>query len=181
MRDSLERLVDEGKIRWYGWSTINPKGARVFAQGHHCTAIQHWLNMGTDQPEMLAVCEENDQASIIRAPLGHGNLTGKFNSETIFPKDDMRSPWDMREDWWMQRFQRLEAIQKFFAEAGETRTLAQIALAWIWTRSQRTIPIPGFKTVAQVEENIRAMEFVPLSSEQMQKIDEIFERSPVML
>jgi aryl-alcohol dehydrogenase-like predicted oxidoreductase len=143
----LERLVEEGKIRWYGWSTINPEGARVFAQGRHCTAIQLWLNMGTDLPEMLAVCEKNDQASIIRSPLGSGNLTGKFNSETIFPKDDMQSAWDMRTEWWTERFQRIEAVRKFFAEAGDTRTQAQIALAWIWTRSERSIPIPGFKTV----------------------------------
>lgn len=178
--DALERLVKEGKIRWYGWSTINPEGAQVFAQGQHCTAIQHWLNMGTDMPEMLAVCEKNDQASVIRSPLGSGNLTGKFNSETKFPKDDMRSPWDMRTEWWAQRFQRIEAIRKFFAETGETRTLAQIALAWIWTRSERAIPIPGFKTVAQVRENIRAMEFGLLNNEQMKKIDEIFGRGPVI-
>jgi len=180
VRDVLERLVEEGKIRWYGWSTINPEGAQVFAQGQHCTAIQHWMNMGTDMPEMLAVCEKNDQASIIRSPLGSGNLTGKFNSETIFPKNDMRSPWSMRDEWWTQRFQRIEAVRKFFAEAGETRTLAQIALAWIWTRSERAIPIPGFKTVAQVKENIQAMEFGLLSDEQMKKIDEIFERSSVI-
>jgi aryl-alcohol dehydrogenase-like predicted oxidoreductase len=61
-----------------------------------------------------------------------------------------------------------------------TRTQAQIALAWIWTRSPRTIPIPGFKTAAQVQENIQAMEFGLLSKEQMQKIDGIFERTPVI-
>jgi aryl-alcohol dehydrogenase-like predicted oxidoreductase len=33
VREALEGLVTEGKIRWYGWSTINPEGARVFAQG----------------------------------------------------------------------------------------------------------------------------------------------------
>lgn len=60
-------------------------------------------------------------------------------------------------------------------------TLAQIALAWIWTRSDRAIPIPGFKTVAQVQENIQAMDFGLLSKEQMQKIDEIFERPTVIL
>jgi len=180
VRDVLERLVEAGKIRWYGWSTVNPEGARVFAEGPHCTAIQHWMNLGTDMPEMLAVCAKNDQASIIRSPLGSGNLTGRFNRETIFPKDDMRSPWDLRTEWWTQRFQRIEAIRKFFAEAGERRTLAQIALAWIWTRSECTIPIPGFKTVAQVQENIQAMEFGLLSAEQMQKIDEIFERAPVI-
>jgi aryl-alcohol dehydrogenase-like predicted oxidoreductase len=67
-----------------------------------------------------------------------------------------------------------------FADASETRTQAQIALAWIWTRSERTISIPGFKTVAQVKENIQAMEFGLLSNEQIKKIDQIFERTPVL-
>jgi len=86
VRDVLETLVDEGKIRWYGWSTDNPEGARVFAQGAHCTAIQHGMNLGYDVPQMLAVCEEHDQASINRTPLGMGVLTGKFNSDTTFHK-----------------------------------------------------------------------------------------------
>ena len=46
--------------------------------------------------------------------------------------------------------------------------------------SPRTIPIPGFKTVMQVQENIQAMEFGLLSKGQMQKIDGIFERAPVI-
>src|SRR5919108_2955833 len=89
VRDFLETLVREGKIRWYGWSTDNPEGARVFAQGDHCTAIQHYMNMvrqRDDLPQMLAVCQEYDQASIIRSPLIMGMLTGKFNLEMTFPK-----------------------------------------------------------------------------------------------
>jgi len=180
VRDVLEVLVSEGKIRWYGWSTDNTQGAKVFAQGQHCTAIQHWLNMGYDAPEMLAVCEEHDQASINRGPLGFGMLTGKITRETTFPDDDMRHSWDLRAELPTQRLQRTEAVRKMFADAGDARTLAQIALAWIWTRSDRTIPIPGFKTVAQVKENIQAMEFGLLSNEQMKKIDEIYERAPVI-
>jgi len=48
VRDMLEELVQEGKIRWYGWSTDNPEGARFFAQGKHCAAIQHELNVIDD-------------------------------------------------------------------------------------------------------------------------------------
>ena len=44
VRDVLEGLVKEGKIRWYGWSTDNAEGARVFATGEHCAAIQQALN-----------------------------------------------------------------------------------------------------------------------------------------
>lgn len=180
VRDLLEILVEEGKIRWYGWSTINPEGAEVFAQGQHCAAIQHWMNIGTDMPEMLAVCEKYNQASIVRSPLGSGNMTGKFTRDSRFPEDDWRRDWNSPSEFLIQRRQRIAAVGKFFAEAGDARTLAQIALAWIWTRSGRTIPIPGFKTVAQVQENIQAMEFGLLSKEQMLKIDEIFERAPVI-
>lgn len=175
--DVLETLVDEGKIRWYGWSTDNPEGARVFAQGEHCTAIQHVLNIQYDVPQMLAVCEEYDQASINRTCLGMGMLTGKFSRETTFPENDVRHGWDLQAERPAKNLERIEAVKKLFADARDPRTPAQIALAWIWTRSDRTIPIPGFKTLAQVKENIQAMDFGLLSSEQMKEIDEIYERA----
>jgi len=56
------------------------------------------------------------------------------------------------------------------------RTLAQGAIAWAWGRSDNTIPIPGFKTVKQVEENAGAMEFGPLTKEQMIIIDKLIDR-----
>ena len=49
----------------------------------------------------------------------------------------------------------------------------QGSLAWIWAKSNRTIPIPGFKSVAQVTENAKAMEFGPLTQSQIQQIDQI--------
>lgn len=185
VRDVLEALVDEGKIRWYGWSTDNPEGARVFAQGQHCTAIQHRLNMSYATPQMrdgyhiLEICAEHDLASINRTPLGMGMLTGKFNPRTTFPENDVRHSWDLQAERPAQFLQRAEAVRKMFADAGDPRTLPQIALAWIWTRSDRTVPIPGFKSIAQVQENIRAMEFSLLSDDQMKKIDEFYERVPV--
>ena len=51
------------------------------------------------------------------------------------------------------------------------RTVAQGALAWIWARTPQTIPIPGFRTVKQVEENAAAMAFGPLTPEQMRQIE----------
>ena len=56
------------------------------------------------------------------------------------------------------------------------RTLSQGALAWLWARSPVTVPIPGFKTVAQVEENCKAMAFGPLTPVQMAEIDRILGR-----
>ena len=44
VREVLESLVSEGKIRAYGWSTDRVDAARDFAQGPNCTAIQQQLN-----------------------------------------------------------------------------------------------------------------------------------------
>jgi aryl-alcohol dehydrogenase-like predicted oxidoreductase len=56
------------------------------------------------------------------------------------------------------------------------RTLAQGALSWIWAKSAATIPIPGFRIVAQVEENAGAMRFGPLSVQAMGAIDDALGR-----
>lgn len=179
VRDVLETLVEEGKIRWYGWSTNSPEGARVFAQGQHCTAVQHTLSMKVVRPgilEVLKVCEERDLASINRYPLGSGLLTGKYAPDSTFPVDDFRSSYNLQEEWAREEFRQVEAVRRAFA--GDARTLPQIALSWIWGVSDRTIPIPGFKTLAQVKETVKAMEFGPLDHDQMHKINAIFGRSP---
>jgi len=63
---------------------------------------------------------------------------------------------------------------------GYLRTLSQGSLAWVWARHARTIPIPGFRTLAQVEENIKAFDFSPLAAGQMRQIDVLLERvSPI--
>ncbi len=177
VRDVLEELVSEGKIRFYGWSTNNPEGARVFAQGEHCVAIQHTLNVMFDAPEILSVCNEFDLASINRSPLGMGLLTGKYNIDSKFLDNDWRQSDYFRDEWIIPILGRLGDVRDILTSDG--RTLAQGALAWIWARSERTIPIPGFRMAAQVEENARAMEFGPLSDEQMRQIDEILGREPI--
>jgi aryl-alcohol dehydrogenase-like predicted oxidoreductase len=42
-----------------------------------------------------------------------------------------------------------------------------------WACSPQTIPIPGFRSVFQVEENCRAMQFGPLNKDQMKDIDSL--------
>lgn len=175
VRDALEVLVCQGKIRWYGWSTDNPAGARVFAQGEHCTAVQHSLNIAQDAPAILSVCDEFDLASINRNPLMKGLLTGKITASRQFPADDLRSHFPLQDEQIVKLFDLLQGLRDICTADG--RTLAQGVLAWIWTRNRRTIPIPGFKTIAQVKENAQAAEFPPLTNEQMRFVDELFGRS----
>ncbi len=65
----------------------------------------------------------------------------------------------------------LEAIREILTQDG--RTLAQAALGWLWARGTQNFPIPGFKTVKQVEENTGALAFGPLSDQQMQEVDRV--------
>ena len=64
---------------------------------------------------------------------------------------------------------RLDAVRDLLTSGG--RTLTQGALAWLWAKSPRTLPIPGFRTVAQVEENAGALEKGPLPDDVMAGID----------
>jgi aryl-alcohol dehydrogenase-like predicted oxidoreductase len=169
VRETLEALVTAGKIRWYGWSTDDPARAAFFAEGEHCAAIQQRFNLFEGNRDVLAVCEGHGLASINRGPLAQGLLTGKFNQDSQLPADDVRSSWNFQSGEQAHRLERLAALRAILTQDG--RTLAQAALGWLWARSPAMIPIPGFKTVAQVEENAGALAWGPLSEEQMQAID----------
>jgi aryl-alcohol dehydrogenase-like predicted oxidoreductase len=179
VREILEDLVTEGKIRTYGWSTDRTDAIRAFSSAPHCGVIQQQLSVLDGNLELLALCEERGLASINRGPLGMGLLTGKFSPESTFAQDDVRAvaQWHPgfkdgkpTQDW----LQKLEAVRAVLTSGG--RSLAQGALAWIWARSPVTVPIPGFKTLTQVEENCKALEFGPLSPAQMQEIDRVLGR-----
>ena len=169
--DILEELVAEGKIRYYGWSTDLPDQAEIFAKGEHCTAIQFALNITHDNPEMRTVCDEHDLGGINKSPLNKGVLTGKFSAGSTFPEDDIRHGLNFQEGVPAERLQQVADLQEVLTSQGHT--LAQAALAYIWALDERMVPIPGFKTVQQVEENSGAMQLGPLSEEQMGQIAEI--------
>lgn len=180
VRETLEKLVSTGKIRAYGWSTDFPDRARVFADGKRCAAIQMQMNVFDDAPDILDICEDENLAAINRGPLAMGLLTGKYNASSTLSIDDVRSE---RGPEWMKYFKqgkpnpewmaKLDAIREILTSDG--RTLAQGALGWLWARSDKTIPIPGFRTVAQVEENCKAMEFGALTDAPMDEIDALLE------
>lgn len=137
------------------------------------------MNVFEGNAEITALAERENLGSIVRAPLGMGLLTGKITPETRFRDGDIRQTVDWfpgirngraNQEW----LDHLSAIRDVLTSDG--RTLAQGALAWIWGRSKNTVPIPGFRTVAQVEENARAMEFGPLTPAQMADIDRLLGR-----
>ncbi|MGE5601932.1 MAG: aldo/keto reductase [Nitrososphaerales archaeon] len=182
VRDTLEQLVVEGKIRAYGWSTDFPKNAQFFAEGKHCAAVQVELNVLDDNPAILQICERENLAAINRGPLAMGLLTGKYSAGTRVSADDVRGE---RSPKWMKYFKngqpsaeyvhKLDAVREILTSGG--RTVSQGALAWLWARSPKTVPIPGFRTVTQVQENARALELGPLSPMAFEEVEKILGRS----
>lgn len=171
LRGILEELVSSGKIRWYGWSTDLADNARVFAVGEHCTSIQFRLNAIYDNTDMRKLCADFDLAGINKDPLNRGVLTGKFNTGSKFPDNDIRSRADFSSPEFAKRLQLVDELRDILTSNG--RTMAQGALAYIWALDDRMIPIPGFKSVKQVEDNARAMEFGPLTEAQVKEVRSI--------
>lgn len=185
VRDVLDTLVDAGTIRTYGWSTDRADAVREFATSPGCSVVQQVLSvLDETNGELLQLCEERNLASVNRSPLGMGLLTGKFAPTTTFPDDDQRDTAEWHPgfrdgkptaDW----LDKLASIRDVLTSGG--RTPAQGALGWIWARSPVTVPIPGFKTVAQVEENCGALVHGPLTAEHLADIDRILDREPAVV
>lgn len=173
---ALEDLVDQGLVRWYGISSDDPDAAAAFAAGPHCTAVQLELNVLGGRTPALEVCERHDLAALGRSPLAMGLLSGRYSDgSSRLPADDVRGT----QPGWMKWFadgapvpeylERVEAVTDVLTADG--RSLVQGALAWSWAASPFSIPLPGFRTVAQVESTAAAMAQGPLTAEQLAAVE----------
>jgi aryl-alcohol dehydrogenase-like predicted oxidoreductase len=177
----LDELVGRGDLRAYGWSTDFPERATAFARASaNVVAIQHDFSVLKDSAGVLAVCEHLGLASINRGPLAMGLLTGKYTAASTLGADDVRGIAPE----WLEYFRdgrpapeflaRIEAVREILRSGG--RTLAQGAIGYLWGRGESTIPIPGCRTVAQVEENAGALAFGPLTKDQVTEVDRLLGR-----
>jgi aryl-alcohol dehydrogenase-like predicted oxidoreductase len=182
---TLDESVAAGKIRAYGWSTDDPERAAAFAAaGAGCAAVQHDHSVLHDAAEVVAVCEDFGLAGIARGPLAMGLLSGKYHDGRSVGERDVRGRQEGADLDWITYFRngagdpewmaRIDAVRDVLTSGG--RTLAQGALCWLLARSGSTVPIPGCRTVAQVEENVGAMAFGPLDPEQVAQIDKLLGR-----
>jgi aryl-alcohol dehydrogenase-like predicted oxidoreductase len=173
LADAAEDLVRAGLIRGYAWSTDDPDRAAAWAGRPGYVAVQHELSVLHDAPALLDLCERHGLASVNRTPLAMGLLGRRDHTRPATGADIRTSAPE-----WLRFFvdgvpttewaTRVDDLRDILTSDG--RTLAQGALAWVWARSGRTIPIPGFRTVAQAEENAGALAHGPLRQEQLTEI-----------
>lgn len=180
--DTLEQLRSEKVIAAYGWSTDFPERLESAAHYKGFVAVEHAMNVFFDAPSISKVAESHQLTQIIRSPLAMGLLTGKFRAgDRIDPSDVRSNSFD-----WMDYFTRgkvsaahvakLEAIRELLTSGG--RTVGQGALCWLLGKSSSLLPVPGARTVAQVQENAAAVTLGPLPSSVMDEIETVIDRPP---
>ena len=187
---ALDSAVRQGKAIYVGISSYS--GAMTADVVRICQAngfvrpiihqpsyamLNRWI-----ETDLLPVTDRLGIGTIAFCPLAQGLLTGKYFGSARPSIDDVRGE---KSPEWMHYFvnglpspeylRKIEAVGEILRSGG--RTLAQGALAWLWARSPKTVPIPGFRTVAQAEENSAAMAFGPLTQEQFQEVERILGRA----
>lgn len=182
VRDTLEDLVAAGRIRSYGWSTDLVHRVRAFGESPNCAAVEIGLNVLQDSPNMIAALAELDLPAFVRSPLAMGLLAGRITRETQLADDDVRGVGPE----WLRWFEDGRPTPAFMDEvdavrdtlADGDRSMLEGALGWLWARSPWLIPIPGFRTSVQVQQQVAAQVKGPLGADQMTRIAAALGRSP---
>jgi aryl-alcohol dehydrogenase-like predicted oxidoreductase len=170
---AMARLIEQGKVRWLGLSEAAPETIRRAYATHPIAALQSEYSLWSRDPEdeILAVCHELGIGFVAYSPLGRGFLTGQFQKFEDIPENDYRrhAPRFQGENF-EKNLKLVERIKEIAAQKGCTP--AQLALAWVLSRGENVIPIPGTKRRAYLDQNLGALE-IPISAAELLRIDEI--------
>lgn len=180
--DAMEKVVQAGKVRTFGWSTDYPASVKAMASRPNFTMIEHGMNIFMDVPTIQSTAESTGLTALIRSPLAMGVLTGKYGASSRMPENDIRSTGAP----WMEYFENgqpsprylanLERIRELLRSNG--RTLAQGALCWLLAKREFNLPVPGARTAEQALENAGAIQAGPLPENIMHQIEALIDREP---
>lgn len=177
--EAFSEAFQRGKIGGFGWSNDDPAGAMAFADTEGYVAVQHDLNLFSPADELLGEIERQSLWSFNRQPLAMGLLTGKYGTGAKpIGKNDIRGSGA---DWLryfgsdglpsQDMLDRIEKLRHLLTSDG--RSLAQGALGWCLSQSDRTIPLPGCRTPQQASDNFGVLERAPLSKAVVDDINEL--------
>jgi aryl-alcohol dehydrogenase-like predicted oxidoreductase len=161
---AMAQLVREGKVRYLGLSEVSSETLRRAHATHPITAVQSEWSLWTRNWERttFATARALGVGIVPYSPLGRGFLTGAVTNSTVFPDGDYRhsTPRFVGDN----RTANLGIVEALNTLASDKRcTPAQLALAWLLSRGDDVVPIPGTTKVARLDENAGAA-FVALSA-----------------
>jgi aryl-alcohol dehydrogenase-like predicted oxidoreductase len=168
---AMAELVKAGKVRHLGLSEAAPATIRRAHAVHPIAALQTEYSLWSRDPEgeLLDTCRELGIAFVAYSPLGRGFLTGRYRTIDDLAADDWRRNNPRFQGANFQK--NLDLVDKVGELAKAKRcTPAQLALAWLLSRGEQVIPIPGSTRIERVEENAGATR-VMLSAEDIRALD----------
>jgi aryl-alcohol dehydrogenase-like predicted oxidoreductase len=171
---AMAELVSEGKVKHIGLSEAGPQTIRRAHAVHPITALQSEWSLWTRDPEaeVLPTVRELGIGFVAYSPLGRGFLAGRFASPDELDEDDFRKHHPRMSGENFERNRALaEHVRELAAEKGCTP--AQLALAWVLSRGDDVVPIPGTKRRTYLEENVAASE-ITLTDDELERLDEAF-------
>jgi len=167
---AMAELVAAGKVRYLGLSEASAATIRRAHAVHPITAVQTEYSLWTRdvEAEILPTLQELGIALVAYSPLGRGFLSGRFTSPDELEESDFRrhGPRFTGENLKLN-LKLAERVRELAEDKGITP--GQLALAWVLSRWQHIVPIPGTKHVRYLEENLAAAE-VALSEEEVERI-----------
>jgi len=170
---AMAELVQEGKVRYLGLSEAAAATIRRAHAVHPITALQTEYSLWTRDPEheILGVCRELGIGFVAYSPLGRGFLTGAIRAIDDLAADDWRrvNPRFQEENFARNR-KLVEAVETIARTRGVTA--AQLALAWVLSRWEHIVPIPGTRRVERLEENAAAADLT-LSPAEIRRLEHI--------
>ena len=121
---------------------------------------------------MLETCRELGIGFVAYSPLGRGFLTGQIRLADDFAEGDFRGHHPALPGRELRAEPRSRGAGRG-DRRGEGRTPGQLALAWVLSRGDDVVPIPGTKRRRYLEENAEAAD-VELSDEDLERLEEAF-------
>ena len=161
--ETLEQIRQTGKVRHTGVSINNPEeGLAVLNGPLPVDSLQLVYNLLKTQmaERVLPLALEEDVGVIARVPFQYGLLTGKFDRDVRFRKDDHRS-WTLAPELIQKGVGLLEALSPHLEQ--HNVTAAQHALKFVLAHPAVSLTIPGARTPDQVEVNASASDGTPLA------------------
>lgn len=175
---AMKSLVEAGKVRHLG---ISEASSATIERAHAVfplSALQSEYSLWSREPEddTLATCRRLGIGFVAYSPLGRGFLTDEAatsaTGEGDFRTQHPRFSGEAREHN-LELVRNLEDIAR-----SKNVTVAQLALAWVLSRGDDVVPIPGTKRRKWLRENIAALE-ISLSDDDVAALEAAVPRSAV--
>lgn len=175
---AMSGLVKQGKVRYLGLSEASVSSIRRAHAVHPIAALQSEYSIMTRDVEqdILDTCRELNIAFVAYSPLARGLVTGLVHEKDQLAKNDFRHTLPRLQG---KHWENNKMLADEFGQLakGKNCTAAQLALAWVLSRGEDIIPIPGTKKRKYLEENAAAAD-IKLSRKDLEDIEAVVRKYP---